>query len=179
MFIGPSARACRSHILALISPLMGNELRSACCLAGRLESNAHLSHIRSFCRLRLRQGHRAAASGKPAPAVGPQYSIGYSGPPAPNFSIVDRASRRGSMRSMKSSAGFRPGSSQGIAAGLLIHRLCRQICWPHRDHGAGRLVAVPAVLLIGIPMYSNAAGIIPEVTALPAMAPHSVPCSFS
>jgi uncharacterized membrane protein YraQ (UPF0718 family) len=45
--------------------------------------------------------------------------------------------------------------------------------------GPGNPLAVPLVVLIAIPLYSNAAGTIPIVQALPARASRSGPCSRS
>ena len=43
--------------------------------------------------------------------------------------------------------------------------MCRTSCWP-RIMGSDAWWSVPAAVLIGVPMYSNAAGIIPMVEAL-------------
>jgi uncharacterized membrane protein YraQ (UPF0718 family) len=53
----------------------------------------------------------------------------------------------------------------GIAVGALIHGYVPQDAMAH-IMGAGAWWSVPAAVLLGIPMYSNAAGIIPIVQAL-------------
>ena len=64
-----------------------------------------------------------------------------------------------------SSAGSGRGSSAGIAAGALIHGYVPAELMA-RIMGGDAWWSVPAAVAVGIPMYTNAAGVIPIVEAL-------------
>jgi uncharacterized membrane protein YraQ (UPF0718 family) len=84
--------------------------------------------------------------------------------PPEDLTVVDRI--KAGIQAVKEIVGnVWPWIIAGIAAGALIHGyvpadLLASIM------GRGAWWSVPAVVLIGIPMYSNAAGIIPVVTAM-------------
>ena len=59
----------------------------------------------------------------------------------------------------------------GIAVGAAIHGYVPEGYWPHswvRERGG----ASPSAVIIGVPIYSNAAGVIPIVQALMEKEPH-------
>ncbi len=95
--------------------------------------------------------------------LGVTFSFLISGPIwRRSSSLRATGSKRASTPYPKSSARSGRGSLPALPSAPSSTAMCRLACWPR----SWAWWSVPAAVLIGIPMYSNAAGIIPVVEAL-------------